>query len=156
MSFSVSRPRSLNCGTRTRTCRDQVTRLINRGWGRKLQRAVVKSSSPQRWGSDIPISNLKNINLCSSLSLSTLNRRQERDSRWRYIKMSPWKVQLLPLPLVPMKPSVMVITAHLVLSWLAEWLKSGALQLAAGFYMLPLSSIRPHLSHEGHWGGTAL
>lgn len=72
------------------------------------------------------------------------------------IKLLHCKVQLLVWLLVPMKLSVMVITSHLVLSWIAEWLKSEALQLAAGFYMLSVSSIRPHLSHEGHWVSTVL
>lgn len=67
------------------------------------------------------------------------------------IKLLHCKVQLLVLFLIPKRLTVMVITSHLVLSWIAEWLKSEALQLAAGFYMLSVSSIRPHLSHEGHW-----
>lgn len=92
------------------------------------------------------------LSVCPSLSTladsrNSIGNRKETP-RWA-IELWHCKAQLLVLLLFPVQLSVMVITSHLVPSWTAEWLKSEAPQLAAGFYMLPVSSIRPHLSHEG-------
>lgn len=136
-------------------------------WGKnmlwlKLQQyddlQVLRLMSPR--GYRVNFINLSSISLSAppsrllTHSPNSIGNRKETPE-WG-IKLLHCKVQLLVLLLVPMKLSVMVITPHLVLSWIAEWLKSEALQLAAGFYMLSVSSIKPHLSHEGHWVSTVL
>lgn len=74
----------------------------------------------QMWTLSIPVQYISLHLPLTHISNSIGNRKET--SEWG-IKSLHCKVQLLMLLFIPMKLSVMLIMPHLVLSWVAEWLR---------------------------------